>query len=638
LPQETVLKASRLASAILAAGLGLCGFAAHADVPAPQDVPFDGTLKISVDATDIGRRIFRVRESVPAKPGPLTLLYPQWLPGNHSPSGPIDKMAGLKVSANGKALKWTRDPLNVYAFHVDVPEGASSVDVEFQYLSPQDTRQGRVVMTPEMLNLQWNTVSLYPAGYYASRIQAETSVKFPSGWQFGTALEEASRSGDTVTFKPIKFDDLVDSPIYAGKYFKRVDLDPGAKTPVHLNIVADDPKFLEIKPEQLKAHQNLVQQMYKLYGAHHYDHYDFLFSLSDKMSGNGLEHHRSSENGVGTGYFTEWDKNVLARDLLPHEFNHSWDGKYRRGADLSTPNFNVPMQDSLLWVYEGQTQFWGYVMAARSGLWKQEEARDMIAAVAANYDKGRPGLQQWRNIQDTTNDPIIAQRRPLPYRNYQMSEDYYSGGQMIWLDVEGKLRELSGNKKSIDDFARAFFGMENGKWAVNTYTFEDVVKTLNDIQPYDWASYLRERLDGHGPITGGIEASGWKVVYNDKPSPAVKAAEARFGGANLVYSLGVSLGKGGDIMDVLWDGPAFKAGLSPGMKIVAVNGKEFSSDAIKDAVTAAAKDKNQPVELLVKNFDQYQTLRIDYHEGLKYPHLERIEGKPDRLSELLKAR
>ncbi len=632
------MKASRLASALLAAGFGLCGFAAHADVPPPQDVPFNGTLKVSVDATDIARRIFRVRETVPAQPGPLTLLYPQWLPGNHSPSGPIDKLAGLKVSANGKALKWTRDPLNVYAFHVDVPQGASSVEVEFEVLSPQDARQGRVVMTPEMLNLQWNTVTLYPAGYYASRIQAESSVKFPAGWQFGTALEQASRDGDTVNFKPIKFDDLVDSPIYAGKYFKRVDLDPGAKTLVHLNIVADDPKFLEIKPEQLKVHQNLVQQMYKMYGAHHYDHYDFLFSLSDKMSGNGLEHHRSSENGVGTGYFTEWDKNVLARDLLPHEFNHSWDGKYRRGADLSTPNFNVPMQDSLLWVYEGQTQFWGYVMAARSGLWKQDEAHDMLSAVAANYDKGRPGLQQWRNIQDTTNDPIIAQRRPLPYRNYQMSEDYYSGGQMIWLDVDGKLRDLSGNKKSIDDFGKAFFGMKNGEWDVNTYTFEDVVKTLNGIQPYDWASYLRERLDGHGPITGGIEASGWKVVYNDKPSAAMKAAEARFGGANLVYSLGVTLGKGGDIMDVLWDGPAFKAGLSPGMKLIAVNGKEFSSDAIKDAVTAAAKDKNQPVELLVKNFDQYQTLRIDYHDGLKYPHLERIAGKPDRLSELLKAR
>ncbi|HEY9133239.1 MAG TPA: M61 family peptidase [Dyella sp.] len=632
------MKVSRLASALLASAVGLVSFSAIADVPAPQNVPYQGTLKIHVDATDIGRRVFRVRETVPAQSGPLTLLYPQWLPGNHSPTGPIDKFAGLKVTANGQTLPWKRDTVNVYAFHVEVPQGASSVEVEFQFLSPQDTRQGRVVMTPEMLNLQWNTVSVYPAGYYANQIKAEASVTFPAGWQFGSALDVESRSGDTVKFKEIDYDDLVDSPIYAGKYFKRVDLDPGAKTPVFLNIVADDPKYLEIKPDQLKVHQNLVQQMYKMYGAHHYNHYDFLLSLSDKMSGNGLEHHRSSENGVGPSYFTEWDKNAVERDLLSHEFNHSWDGKYRRGADLATPNFNVPMEDSLLWVYEGQTQFWGYVMAARSGLWKDDLARDMLAYVAATYEKGRPGLQQWRNIQDTTNDPIIAQRRPLPYRNYQMSEDYYSGGQMIWLDVDGKLRELSGNKKTIDDFGKNFFGVKNGEWDVNTYTFEDVVKTLNDIQPYDWAKYLRERLDGHGPLTGGIESHGWKLVYTDKPSDAVKGVEARRGSTDLTYSVGVSVGKGGDISDVLWDGPAFKAGLSPGMKLVAVNGKEFSSDALKDAVTASAKDKSQPIELLVKNFDEYQTIRIDYHDGLKYPHLERDTSKPDHLAELLKAR
>jgi predicted metalloprotease with PDZ domain len=635
---ENTLKATRLASAVAAAALGLASFAALADVPAPQDVPYQGTLKINVDATDVARRVFRVQEVIPAQPGPLTLLYPQWLPGNHSPSGPVDKLAGLKVTANGKTLPWKRDTLNVYAFHVDVPEGASSVEVSFEYLSPQSTSEGRVVMTPEMLNLQWNANTVYPAGYFSKRIMTEASVKFPAGWQFGSALEVASRDGDTVHFKPIAYDDLVDSPIYAGKYFKRVDLDPGAKAPVHLNIVADAPKYLEITPEQLKLHRNLVQQMYKLYGAHHYDHYDFLLSLSDRMSGNGLEHHRSSENGVGTGYFTDWEKNALSRDLLPHEFNHSWDGKYRRGADLTTPNFNVPMGDSLLWVYEGQTQFWGQVMAARSGLWNQEQARDMLAFVAATYDKGRPGLASWRNVQDTTNDPIIAQRRPLPYRNYQSSEDYYSAGQMIWLDVDAKLRELSKGKHSIDDFGKAFFGMGNGEWAVNTYTFEDVVKTLDDIAPHDWATYLRTRLDGHGPLIGGIEAHGWKLVYTDKPSAAVKALEARRHSADLTYSLGLSIGKGGSNSDVLWDGPAFKAGISPGMTVVAVNSRDYDADALKDAVTAAAKDKNQPVELLVKNFDQYQTVRIDYHDGLKYPHLQRDTSKPDTLSTLLKAR
>jgi predicted metalloprotease with PDZ domain len=638
LSPEKPLKLTCLTSALAAAALGLSSFAAFADVPPPRDVPFEGTVQIKVDATDVTHRIFRVHEVIPAQPGPLTLLYPQWLPGNHSPTGPIDKLAGLVVKANGKTLPWKRDTLNVYAFHVDVPAGASSVEVAFQFLSPQERNQGRVVMTPEMLNLQWNANSLYPAGYATKGITAQASVKLPAGWQFGSALEVASRDGDTVHFKPISYDNLVDSPIYAGKYFKRVDLDPGAKVPVHLNIVADAPKYLEITPEQLKVHRNLVQQMYKLYGARHYDHYDFLFSLSDKMSGNGLEHHRSSENGVGSGYFTEWDKNVLDRDLLPHEFNHSWDGKYRRGADLTTPSFNVPMEDSLLWVYEGQTQFWGFVMAARSGLWSEQQTRDALAEVAARYDRGRPGLASWRNLQDTTNDPIIAQRAPLPYRNYQASEDYYSGGQMIWLDVDAKLRDLSHGKHSIDDFAKAFFGMNDGDWSVNTYVFEDVVKTLNDIQPYDWSSYLRTRLDGHGPLIGGVEEHGWKLVYDDKPSDLVKAVEARRHSADLTYSIGLSIGKGGAIGDVLWDSPAFKAGISPGMSVVAVNNHEYDADALKDAITAAAKDKNQPVELLVKNFDEYKTVRIDYHDGLKYPHLVRDSSKPDTLGKLLKAR
>ncbi|MEP7186570.1 MAG: M61 family peptidase, partial [Rhodanobacter sp.] len=418
------MKVTRLASALAATAFGLASFAALADVPVPQNVPYQGTLKISVDASDIAHRIFRVHETIPAAAGPLTLLYPQWIPGNHSPTGPIDKMAGLVVKANGKVLKWTRDPLNVYAFHVDVPDGISAVDVEFQFLSPQDHRQGRVVMTPEMLNLQWNTVTVYPAGYYVSQINTDASVTLPAGWQAGTALEVASTSGNTIHYKPIDFENLLDSPIYAGKYFKRIDLDPGAKTPVHMDIVADAPKYLEIKPEQIKPLREMVQQMYKMYGAHHYDHYDFLVSLSDKMSGNGLEHHRSSEDGVDADFFTEWKKNALSRDLFSHEFNHSWDGKYRRGEDLYTPNYNVPMSDTLLWVYEGQTQFWGHVMAARSGLWDADQTHDMLAYVAATYDKGRPGLASFRNVEDTTNDPIIAQRAPLPYRNYQSSEDY----------------------------------------------------------------------------------------------------------------------------------------------------------------------------------------------------------------------
>ncbi|MCW8806656.1 MAG: M61 family peptidase [Rhodanobacter sp.] len=631
------MKVIHLASALVASAFGLASFSSFAGVPAPQDVPYQGTLKISVDATDVAHRIFRVAEVIPAKPGPLTLLYPQWIPGNHSPTGPIDKMAGLVLTANGKTLTWKRDPLNVYAFHVEVPQGASRVEAQFQFLSPQERRQGRVVMTPEMLNLQWNTVTMYPAGYYARQINTEPSVTLPIGWQAGTALEVASKTGNTINFKPINYDDLVDSPILAGQYFKRVNLDPGAKAAVFMDLVGDDAKAIDIKPEQIKLFRELVQQMYKMYGAHHYNHYDFLVSVSDKLSGIGLEHHRSSEDGVSATFFTEWKKNAMSRDLFSHEFNHSWDGKYRRGADLATPNYNVPMSDTLLWVYEGQTQFWGDVMAARSGLWTDAQARDQLALVGAIYDKGRPGLASFRNVQDTTNDPVIAQRAPLPYRNYQASEDYYNAGALIWLEVDTQLRALTGGRKSIDTFGKDFFGVNPGAWDVNAYTFEDVVKTLNDIAPYDWARFLRTRLDGHGPLIGGLASHGWKLVYTDKPSDAVKASEARRHYADLTYSLGLSIGKGGSISDVLWDGPSFKAGISPGMTVVAVNSHDYDADELKDAITAA-KDNSQPIELLVKNFNEYKIVRIDYHGGLKYPHLQRDSGKPDTLTTLLKAR
>jgi predicted metalloprotease with PDZ domain len=627
------VKVTPLASALLVALVGLgATTASHAEVAPPQDVAFDGTIKVVVDATDLDRRIFRVKETIPAKPGPMTVLFPQWLPGHHSPSGPIDQFAGLVVKANGQRVEWTRDVYDVYAFHFDVPAGASSVDLEFQQLTPQSTRQGRVQMTPEIVNVQWNGVTLYPAGYYANRINVDASVKLPTGWQFGSALEVASKDGDTVNFKTINYDDLVDSPIFAGKYFKRLDLDPNGRSPVHLNIVADDPASLEIKPEQLEIHRNIVKQMDRLYGARHFDHYDYLLALTDKLGGIGLEHHRSSENSGSPGYFTEWEKNWLGRDLLSHEFNHSWDGKFRRGADLATPNFNVPMGDTLLWVYEGQTQFYGQVIAARSGLMTQDQSKDVWAMVAASYDRGRPGLA-WRNIQDTTNDPTIAQRRPLSYRNYQMSEDYYSAGQMVWLDVDTRIRELTKNRKSLDDFAKAFYGIDDGSYKVAPYTFDDVVKTLNGVVAYDWAPYLRERLDGHkGPIDG-IARSGWKLVYNDKPSEAVKAAEMRRKSVDLTYSVGLSLSAKGEIGDVLWDSPAFNAGISPGMTITAVNGKEFSGEVIKDAVKA-----KQPFDLLVKNFDSYKTVRINYTGGLVYPHLERDASRADWLSELLKAK
>ncbi|HET6631925.1 MAG TPA: M61 family peptidase [Rhodanobacteraceae bacterium] len=628
-----------LSAALLAASLCLATPTARAgtDLPPVADTPWPGTITIHVDATDLAHRIFKVHETVPVTPGPMILLYPAWIPGHHSLSNPINKVAGLVITANGQRLDWVRDKYHVYAFHIDVPQGVDSLDVAFDFLSPQSRREGAVVMTPEMLNLSWNKVSLYPAGHNASLITFKPSVTLPEGWQFGTALEVASRDGNTTHFKPIDYANLVDSPMYAGKYFKRVDLTPAGGAPVHMDIVADAPQYLEITPEQLKVHRNIVTQILKLYGAHHYDHYDFLVSLSDEMSGKGLEHHRSSEDGMRTGYFTEWKHNWVGRDLLTHEFNHSWDGKYRRPADLATPNFNVPMGDSLLWVYEGQTQYYGNVLDVRAGLLDKDQGLQILAMVAATYDRNRPGMS-WRTIQDTTNDPSIGHRSPLPYRNYQMSEDYYSGGQMIWLAVDAKIRSLTGNKRSLDTFAHAFYGMHNGAWDVNTYTFDDVVATLNQVAPHDWAHFLRSRLDGHGNLSDAIADAGWKLVYTDEKSDALKQYEKQRHVVNATYSLGFSASSKGDLRDVRWDGPAFKAGLAPGMSIVAVNNREFSGDLLEAAIRDAAGKNGKPVELLVKDQGHYKTITIDYHGGLQYPHLVRDKSKPDYLSDILAPR
>jgi predicted metalloprotease with PDZ domain len=608
-------------------------------IVAAQDIPYPGVLKLSVDATDLDRKIFQVRETIPvAKSGPMTILYPQWVPGGHSPRNDLDKLAGLVITAGGKTLPWTRDPVAVHAFHFDVPAGATEVHLSYQFLTPVKADVGRVLVTPDMLNVQWLQLGFYPAGYYMRGIQVEPSVKLPEGWGFGTALEKASSSGQTVTFKPTSFETLVDSPMFAGRYYKQVELDPGGPVPVRLNMVADKPELLEFKPEQIQAHKNLVQQAYKLYGSHHYDHYDFLVALSDTIGGIGLEHHRSSENRVAPKYFTEWDKTFVGRDLLPHEFTHSWNGKFRRGSDLYTPTLNEPMRDSLMWVYEGQTQYWGYVLSSRSGLMTKQQTLDSIAATAALYDT-RAG-RNWRNVLDTTNDPIIANRKPASWTSWQRSEDYYSEGQLVWLDADTLIREKTGGKKSLDDFAKAFFGVDSGSYVPLTYDFDTVVQTLNGVVPYDWSSFLKTRIEGlsaRAPLDG-LTRGGYKLVYTDTPTEFFKGSETRTKTVNLSYSLGITVGVAGVLSAVNWDTPAFKAGLTAGETIVAVNGVAYSDDLIKDAVKATAKAGAAPVELLIKDGERYRTVKIDYTGGLKYPRLERIEGTRARLDDILAAR
>jgi predicted metalloprotease with PDZ domain len=609
-----------------------------APIATPQDRPFPGRIELLVDATDLERHIIRVSETIPVPAGDkVVLLFPKWLPGNHGPTGPIPDFAGLVVTAGGKPVPWVRDTVNMYAFHVDVPEGATSVKAVFQFLSPVDNKDGRVVITSNMLDVQWRPEILYPAGYFTRDIQVHPAVTLPDGWQFGTALETEQATGGHVTFKPVPLETLLDSPLYAGRYFSRLDLDPHGTVPVHLDVVADSPEDLAIKPEDLQAHRNLVQQAYKNFGSHHYDHYDFLFSLSDEMDGIGLEHQRSSEDGVGRNYFTDLEGSASARSLLPHEYTHSWNGKFRRPADLWSPDDNVvPEQDTLLWVYEGQTEYWGEVLAARSGILKAAQIRDLFALQAADLDAGTPG-RAWRNLQDTTNDPIISWHRPSAWRSWSRFGDYYTEGLLIWLDADTLIREKSNGARSLSDFAKLFFGVDNGNWVIHTYTFDDVVHALNQVQPYDWASFLRTRLDGHGPGAplDGLTRGGWKLVYTADKSGMEKSIEGRRHGADFTYSLGLAVGGEGAISSVLWGSPAFSAGIARGTKLIALNGIAFESpSALAEAITNAKTDK-APIELLLRDGNHFRTVKIDYHGGLRYPHLERIANTPDRLGDIL---
>ncbi|HSC16064.1 MAG TPA: peptidase M61, partial [Gammaproteobacteria bacterium] len=550
--------------------------------------------------------------------------------------GAINLLSGIEIRAGGEPLAWRRDPLNVYAFHVDVPAGATALDLVFQFVSPTQTNQGRVVVTREMLNLQWEAVLLYPAGHYVSRIRVVPSVKLPEGWRLAGALDGAVTSGETTRFAETDLETLVDSPLFAGKHYRLIELVAGAR-PVRLNVFADRADQLAATDAQIDAHRRLVQQAYRLFGSQHFDHYDFLLALTDRMGSIGLEHHRSSENGADGIYFTDWSRAVSERDLLPHELVHSWNGKFRRPADLWTPSFDTPMRGSLLWVYEGLTQYYGFVLAARSGLWSQDDTRAALAMTAATYQH-RVG-REWRSVADTTNDPILSARRPAPWRSWLRNEDYYSEGLLVWLDADTLIRERTNGGKSLDDFARAFFGIHDGSWVPVTYTRDDVVAALNAVLENDWAGFFGQRIDEAGaePPLDGLRRGGYRLVFKDERSEFQRETEAYRRNADFSYSLGLSFGENGNVTGVQWDGPAFNQGVTVGTQVVAVDGVSYSNESLRRAVTGA-KAEGTRIELLLRSGDQYRTIALDYRDGLRYPHLERDTATTDHLTEILSPR
>jgi predicted metalloprotease with PDZ domain len=607
-------------------------------IPAARDLPFPGTVRLDIDATDLTRNLFRVTQTFPVPQGTsqMILLLPEWLPGNHGPRGAINLIADIRFEANGRALAWTRDPLDVFAFRVPVPTGAREITARFVHTSPLQSNEGRIVMTQEMLNLQWEKMSLYPAGYYVRQIKVAPTVTFPEGWEVFTALDgqrQTAGRSNRVTWATVDYETLVDSPIFAGKHAK--DWDLGHE--VRLQTVADEPRLLEIKPEHLATYEKLVDEAFLALGTPPFDHYDFLLALTDRMGGIGLEHQRSSENQYEPEDFVKWDEQAWDRNVISHELVHAWNGKYRRPARLWTPDYRMPMQDNLLWVYEGQTQFWGWVLAARSGI----QPKDIVLGAMANsagYYSTQPG-RAWRSVEDTTHDPIINHRQPRPYTSLHRDEDYYNEGMLVWLEADQVIRAGTNGARGLDDFARAFFSA-NGDLGQRTYEFEDVVAALNAVHPHDWSSFLGSRFQAAAapaPVAG-IEAAGYRLVWKEEPNPYRKGQMSGNGNfLDLLYSLGVNLESSGEVTQVMWDSPAFDAGLVDGVQIVAVNGQAYSHDAIRGAITAA-KASRDPIQLLVKRGTRYLTVPIEYFGGLRYPWLEPAREGEQALDRLLTPR
>lgn len=611
-------------------------------VPDPVDTPYPGgTIGLDIDARDTVRGIYRVTQTFPLAPGisRITLLYPEWLPGNHAPRGPIAELVDLRLFADGREVSWKRDPVDVYAFHVDLPKGARELKAQFLHTSPLQSSEGRVTMTSEMLNLQWEKVSLYPAGYYVRRIPVKPALTLPEGWSVASALDGQRASGSRVVWDETDYETLVDSPIFAGAYFRRWEL--GDR--IGLNVVADAAGYLNLSSRQLSSLAAVAAEARAVFGRPPFDRYEFLVALSNSLGRIGLEHLRSSENRLDPSSFIDWEGLDWNRNVLAHELVHAWNGKFRRPAGLWTPDYRQPMQDDLLWVYEGQTQFWGWVLAARSGLQTKDTVLGMIARQAGYYAE-QPG-RDWRPVADTTYDPIVSARKPKPYTSLARGEDYYNEGALIWLEADQIIRSGTGGRKGLDDFAHAFFshpGVSASGAHVRhlTYTFDDIVAALNAVHVYDWAEFLRSRIEtaGREAPLAGITRAGYRLVWKQQPNSYDKARMDQDGALDLYHSLGLKLNREGTVLSTRWGGPAFDAGIVTGARIVAVNTLAYSPEVLEQAISGA-KGRREPIELLVSRAGRYFTVPVRYNEGLRWPWLEPSGGaKQEPLDRLLAPR
>jgi predicted metalloprotease with PDZ domain len=602
-------------------------------------------ITLSVDLHDAPRKIIHATETLPVQPGPLTLVYPKWIPGEHMPSGPIDNQAGFVITANGTPIKWERDKIDMFAFHLIVPGGVTKLDIKMDFLATAAAAgfSAGASTSANLALLSWNSVIVYPDGMKAADVMVTPSIRYDGNWKYGTALEatgqvDANNGIYSASFKTVSLEQLIDSPVLAGRWFREIPLASDI-TPKHfLDLAGDGPEDIAISQEHIDEFSKLIHETGALYKSRHYGSYHFLVTLSDQVAHFGLEHHQSSDDRVAHNTFSDDSAFIANGLLLPHEFTHSWNGKYRRPAGLATPDFQKPMAGDLLWVYEGLTEYLGDVLAARCGIWSPEIYRNRLATVAGYLNDVRPG-RTWRDLQDTATMAQVLYMTGGAYDNYRRNTDYYDEGELLWLEADLLIRDKTNGKKSLNDFAAAFEGLNgNTPPRVVPYTFDDVVAGLNAVLPYDWASFLRKRLDSnelHAPELAGINAlSGYKLVYADHPNYWFQLSESQNSNIDTRFSLGLQTTTDGHVADVIVGSIAGKAGFGPGMHIIAINGRTFAPALLRAALKEAA-GKGPALEFIVENTGYYKVIRLDYHDGEKYPDLQRIDGTPARLDDIL---
>lgn len=640
MPDWKMASAGALLCAAAAAGAAVPHAAARMELPvqklarmpiaSPADHPFRGTIALDVDASDVAHRVFVVREAVPVqRAGTMTLLYPRWEAASHGPSLTVTELAGLEVSANGRPLAWRRDAIEPHAFHLEVPEGARTIEVSFQIVANDDR------LSADVVAVSWQHLLLYPAGWYARNIAVAPSVRLPTGLKAFTSLDVVHAADGKLRFRPVSLEQLLDAPVLAGRHTARVPLAQDGTSAVTLDLVAPQPGDLAIPPERVDDLHRMVTQARAVFGTPPFGRYEVLARMSEDGSSGGTEHRTSAEIGMASSYFRDWAGQLNNRDIVAHEFVHAWNGLYRVPADLWAPTPNIPQSGSLLWVYEGQTEFWARVLAARAGLRSRGETLDKLALDAAEV-ANRPG-RAWRPLSDDVNYPSFMLHQSVPWRDWQRRKDYYLEGVMLWLDVDALLRERTRGRRGIDDFAHDFFAGAAAEHPARTYTFDDICIALHRIAPFDWAGFLRRWIDGHGEIdtSEGLERLGWHLIYTAEPTATFEQNEQELGGADLSYSVGLTVADDGRVRQVTWAGPAFRAGMAPGVRITAIGGAPYTRGALHDAVRNTV---TVPLALTWEQDGRAVTRTIDYRGGLRYPRLKRIAGRVDGLAALFASR